>query len=69
MSIFYYISLWLTLKKNMITKLQKLYTPPRNLRVGNKPLCVDDLPPMPEILTESPDCVSILLKIVFTHQR
>ena len=27
---------WLTLKKHIIIKLQKLYSPPRNLRAGNK---------------------------------
>ena len=40
------------IKENMITKLQKLYSPPRNPRAGDKlpmlfvekPLCMDDLP-------------------------
>ena len=39
-------------KENIITKLQNLYSPPRNLRVGNKlpalflkkPLCTGDWP-------------------------
>ena len=35
MSLFY-ISLWLTFKKNIIEKLQKLYSLPINLRAGNK---------------------------------
>ena len=40
------------IKENMITKLQKLYSPPRNPRAGDKlpvlfvekPLCMGDLP-------------------------
>ena len=48
--------------KQNIAKLQKLYTPPRNLRAGNKspvlflkkPLCTGDLSPVHKIFTERP---------------
>ena len=51
------------IKENIITKLQKLYNPPRNPSVGNnlpvlfvkKPLCMGDLSPACEIFIESPD--------------
>ena len=50
------------IKENTITKLQKLYSPPRNLRLGNKlpelflkkPLCKGDLLPTPKIFIERP---------------
>ena len=50
-------------KKNMITKLQKLYIPPRNLRAGNKlpilflkkPLCTGDLLPVRKIFVDRPE--------------
>ena len=46
------------IKENIITKLQKLYNPPRNPRVGSKssalfvkkPLCMGDLLPACKIL-------------------
>ena len=48
------------IKENIITRLQKLYSPPRNSRVGNKlpvlfvkkPLCTGDLSPMHKIFIE-----------------
>ena len=51
------------IKENTITELQKLYSPPRNLRAGNKspmlflkkPLCTGDLPPAPKIFIERPE--------------
>ena len=47
-------------KENIITKLQKLYSPPRKLNAGNKspalllkkPLCAGDLLPMCKIFIE-----------------
>ena len=50
------------IKENIITKLQKLYTLPRNPRAGNKlpvlilekPLCMDDLLPACKIFIERP---------------
>ena len=50
------------IEENIITKLQKLYCPPRNRRVGNKspvlfqkkPLCTGDLSPTHEIFIERP---------------
>ena len=52
----------MTYIKENITKLQKLYSPPRKLEVGNKPpalllkkpLCMGDLSPMCKILIERP---------------
>ena len=49
------------IKENIITKLQKLYSPPRNPRVGNKspmlfvkkPLCMGDLSPACKIFIKS----------------
>ena len=57
------------IKENIITKLQKLYSLPRNPRAGNKsptlfvkkPLCVGDLLPACKIFIERP---ALLLKIV-----
>ena len=51
------------IKENIITKLQKLYSPPRNPRAGNKsvvvfvkkPLCTGDLLPACKILIERPE--------------
>ena len=48
------------IKGNRITKLQKLYSPPRNLRVGNKSsmlflekrLCIGDLLPAQKSIRE-----------------
>ena len=65
MSLFY-ISLWFILKKNLSTRLQNLYRPPRNIRAGNKllalflknPLCTSDLLPMGKILIERPANIS-----------
>ena len=56
-------------KENIITKLQKLYSLPRNPRTGNKsptlfvkkPLCAGDLLPACKIFIERP---ALLLKIV-----
>ena len=50
-------------KENIITKLQKLYSPPRNHRAGNKspalsvkkPLCTGDLSPACKIFIERPE--------------
>ena len=49
-------------KENVIAKLLKLYSPPRNLRAGNKspmqflkkPLCMGDLSPVCNIFLERP---------------
>ena len=49
-------------KENVITKLQKLYSPPKNPRAGNKlpvlfvkkPLCMGDLSPGRKIFIERP---------------
>ena len=49
-------------KENIITQLQKLYSPPRNLTAGNKspalflkkPLCMGDLSPAYKIFIERP---------------
>ena len=51
------------IKENIITKLQKLYSPPRNPRAGNKspalfvkkPLCTGDLSPARKIFIERSD--------------
>ena len=40
------------IKENIITKLQKLYSPPRNPRAGNK---------LPALLVEKPLCIGDLL--------
>ena len=53
------------IKENIITKLQKLYSPPRNSQAGNKspalfvkkPLCTGDLSPTRKIFIERPDRV------------
>ena len=53
------------IKENIITKLQKLYSPTRNSRVGNKlpmlfvkkPHCMRDLSPMRKIFIARPDIV------------
>ena len=50
------------IKENIITKLQKLYSPPRNPRAGNKlpvlfvkkPLCTGNLLPASKIFIERP---------------
>ena len=50
------------IKENIITKLQKLYSPPRNPRASNKspalflkkPLCTGNLSPTYKIFIESP---------------
>ena len=60
MSLFY-ISSWL-MRENIITKLPKLYSSPRNLRAGNKSpvlnwkksLCTGDLSPTRKIFIERP---------------
>ena len=54
--------------KRLITKLQKLYSSPRNLRTGNKspmpflgkPLCTGDLSPVDKIFTERPVSVAAI---------
>ena len=51
------------IKENIITKLQKLYSPPSNSRMGNKspalfvkkPCCVGDLSPAHKIFIELPE--------------
>ena len=53
------------IKENIITKLQKLYSLPRNPRAGNKsptlyvkkPLCKGDLLPAHKIFIERPDMI------------
>ena len=50
------------IKENVITKLQKLYSPARKFKTGNKlsvlllkkSLCIDSLLPMYKIFTEKP---------------
>ena len=50
------------IKENITTKLQKLYSPPRNPRTSNKspelfvkkPLCMGDLSPTRKIFIERP---------------
>ena len=50
------------IKENIIAKLQKLYSPPRKLKVGNKypalflkkPHCTGDLSPVCKIFIEKP---------------
>ena len=64
-NIIYYLKLLLLYysKENVIAKLQKLYSPPRNLRAGNKsparflkkPLCTSDLSPACRIFIERSD--------------
>ena len=57
------------IKENIITKLQKLYSPPRNPRAVNKspalfvknPLCTGDLSPACEIFIEMP-VVTVFIK-------
>ena len=56
------------IKENIIAKLQKLYSPPRNPIVGNKsptlfvkkPLCKSDLSPAHKIFIERPESDSVL---------
>ena len=59
------------IKENIITKLQKLYSPPRNPRVGHKspvlfvkkPLCMSDLLPPCKIFVERPAlCICLLME-------
>ena len=55
------------IKENIITKLQKLYSQPRNSRAGNKlpalfvkkPLCTGDLSPASKIFIERPETSSL----------
>ena len=55
------------IKENIITKLQKVYSPLRNFRVCNKspmlslkkPLCMGHLKPGPKIFTEMPVIVRL----------
>ena len=57
------------IKENVITKLQKLNSPPRNPRVGSKsptlfvkkPLSMGDLLPACKIFIERPDCTHFVL--------
>ena len=63
------------IKENMITKLQKLYSPPRNPRAGNKspmlfvknPLCTVDLSPLCKIFIEKPVENYYLLRKLSCH--
>ena len=58
------------IEENIITKLQKLYSPPRNSRAGNKsPVlfvkklsCMGDLSPTCKIFIERPDATKIKQK-------
>ena len=55
------------IEENIITKLQKLYSPPRNPRMGNKspmlfvkkPLCTGDLSPARKIFIERPELCKV----------
>ena len=55
------------IKENIITKLQKLYSPPKKSRVGNKspvlfvkkPCCTGNLSPVCKILIERPERCSV----------
>ena len=61
------------IKECIITKLQKLYSPPRNLRAGNKSptlflkkrSCTGDLSPMHKIFIERPDISLSLMRFIF----
>ena len=63
----------ISFKENTITKLQELYSPPRNLRAGNKspvlflkkPLCTGDLLPSCKIFTERPDTTYSFVWVIF----
>ena len=67
MSLFY-IS---CIKESIITKLQKLYSPPRNLRAGNKPPALflkkhsgmDNLSPARKIFIERPEVKNFHQKV------
>ena len=56
------------IKENIITKLQKLYSPPENPRTGNKsptlfvkiPLCTGDLLPACKLFIERPVTASYM---------
>ena len=58
------------IKENIITEIQKLYNPPRNLRAGNKlpvlflkkPLCAGNLLPAWKIFIERPGVSNSCIK-------
>ena len=62
------------IKENTITKLQKLYSQPRNHSAGNKsptlfvkkPLCKGDLLPVHEIFIERPEYIKTGLHATVT---
>ena len=62
MSLLLHIIIVTYIKENIITKLQKSYSPPRNPRAGNKspalfvkkPICTGDLSPARKIFIERP---------------
>ena len=57
------------IKENIITNLQKLYSPLRNPMVGNKsltlfvkkPLCTGDLSPTCKIFIERPAVINLIM--------
>ena len=65
------------IKENIITKLQKLYSLPRNLEAGNKspalflkkPLCTGDLLPAPILFIERFVSVADILFIPAEHSK
>ena len=66
------------IKESIITKLQKLYSPPRNLRAGNKSptlflkkrSCTGDLSPPNKIFVERPDkIISISTMLYFFKKK
>ena len=57
----FYMSLWLTLKKNTITKLQKLYSLPRNLSTENNKL--------PTLFLKNPLCTGFIVCMQNIHWK
>ena len=65
------------IKENIITKLQKLYSPPRNPMVGNKsavvfvkkPLCTGNLSPACKILIERPVILQHFMQTLWLRLR
>ena len=64
------------IKENIITKLQRLYSPPRNARMGNKspallvkkPLSTGDLSTACKIFIERPDGLCRVSELVFKNK-
>ena len=65
------------IKENVITKLQKLYSPPRNPRVTNKssalvvknPLCTGNLSPAHKIFIERPVVTVFIKEAELPHNK